>query len=76
MITGLLTVDPKKRLSINQLSTHRWFEVTINKGTERMDNDTMIELKTPTILQSGADEIVNSTIDVCFRIREETILII
>lgn len=49
---GLLTVDPKKRLSLNQLANHPWL-------TQR-ENATR-ELQTPTILPSTADESFNET---------------
>jgi ribosomal protein S6 kinase alpha-5 len=52
LVKGLLTVDPKKRLSLIQLANHPW--LTQRENTTR-------ELQTPTILPSSADESFNET---------------
>ncbi|KAE9555456.1 hypothetical protein FO519_001311 [Halicephalobus sp. NKZ332] len=54
LITGLLTVDPKKRLTLGQLAKHKW--LTPSSGTESVR-----ELQTPTILPSTADDTFNET---------------
>uniref|UniRef100_A0A7E4V8S0 Ribosomal protein S6 kinase n=1 Tax=Panagrellus redivivus TaxID=6233 RepID=A0A7E4V8S0_PANRE len=53
LITGLLTVDPKKRLSLQQLARHPWLRAKSEDGTR--------ELQTPTILPSTADDSFNET---------------
>lgn len=45
LITGLLTVDPKKRLSMQELTAHMWL-----KSSASMDTP----LQTPSILPSSA----------------------
>ena len=54
LITGLLTVDPKKRLTLTQLSKHKWLK-------HSSDSDSVRELQTPTILPSTADDTFNET---------------
>uniref|UniRef100_A0A1I7UC17 Protein kinase domain-containing protein n=1 Tax=Caenorhabditis tropicalis TaxID=1561998 RepID=A0A1I7UC17_9PELO len=53
LITGLLTVDPKKRLSMQELTAHMWL-----KSSAGMDTP----LQTPSILPSSADETFNETL--------------
>ncbi|ULU11090.1 hypothetical protein L3Y34_014945 [Caenorhabditis briggsae] len=53
LITGLLTVDPKKRLSMQELTAHMWL-----KSSAAMDTP----LQTPSILPSSADETFNETL--------------
>ncbi|EGT54219.1 CBN-RSKN-2 protein [Caenorhabditis brenneri] len=53
LITGLLTVDPKKRLSMQELTAHMWL-----KSSASMDTP----LQTPSILPSSADETFNETL--------------
>lgn len=53
LITGLLTVDPKKRLSMHELTAHMWL-----KSSASMDTP----LQTPSILPSSADETFNETL--------------
>ncbi|KAI1696104.1 protein kinase domain-containing protein [Ditylenchus destructor] len=55
LINGLLTVDPKKRLSLSQLAQHTWL-VSLGLGSTR-------ELQTPTILGATSDETFNETIN-------------
>jgi ribosomal protein S6 kinase alpha-5 len=54
LITGLLTVDPNKRLTLQQLSAHKWLRAAF-------DSSQAHELQTPTILPSSADDIFNDT---------------
>uniref|UniRef100_A0AC34PXN5 Ribosomal protein S6 kinase n=1 Tax=Panagrolaimus sp. JU765 TaxID=591449 RepID=A0AC34PXN5_9BILA len=56
LITGLLTVDPKKRLTLAHLARHPWLSSINDFGTVR-------ELQTPTILPSTADDTFNETIN-------------
>jgi ribosomal protein S6 kinase alpha-5 len=53
LINGLLTVDPKKRLSLAQLARHPWLR----------NENTATELQTPTVLPSTADETFNETLN-------------
>lgn len=53
-ILGLLTVDPNKRLTLQQLSSHKWLRAAF-------DSSQAHELQTPTILPSSADDIFNDT---------------
>ncbi|KAI1704433.1 protein kinase domain-containing protein [Ditylenchus destructor] len=55
LINGLLTVDPKKRLSLSQLAQHPWL-VSLGLGSTK-------ELQTPTILGATSDETFNETIN-------------
>ncbi|CAD6184592.1 unnamed protein product [Caenorhabditis auriculariae] len=52
LITGLLTVDPKKRLSMHDLWTHAWLK------SASMDTP----LRTPSVLPTSADETFNETL--------------
>lgn len=52
LITGLLTVDPNKRLTMQQLQSHKWLRSTA------LDTP----LQTPSILPSSVDESFNETL--------------
>jgi serine/threonine protein kinase len=54
LITGLLTVDPTKRLTLKDISHHKWLRAAF-------DSSQAHELQTPTILPSSADDIFNDT---------------
>ncbi|KJH51815.1 kinase domain protein [Dictyocaulus viviparus] len=53
LINGLLTVDPKKRLSMKELSQHVWLHSSASLETP---------LQTPNILPSSAGETFNETL--------------
>uniref|UniRef100_A0A8R1I6I4 Ribosomal protein S6 kinase n=1 Tax=Caenorhabditis japonica TaxID=281687 RepID=A0A8R1I6I4_CAEJA len=53
LITGLLTVDPKKRLSMQELTVHMWLKSSASLDTP---------LQTPSILPTSADETFNETL--------------
>ncbi|CAB3410761.1 unnamed protein product [Caenorhabditis bovis] len=53
LITGLLTVDPNKRLSMHELNNHKWLVSSQSFDTP---------LQTPSILPSSADENFNETL--------------
>ncbi|CAI5440239.1 unnamed protein product [Caenorhabditis angaria] len=52
LITGLLTVDPKKRLSMRELSSHKWLK------SPSLDTP----LQTPSVLPTSADVTFNETL--------------
>jgi serine/threonine protein kinase len=54
LITGLLTVDPKKRIKMGQLITHPWLKSNANNSQE---------LQTPTVLPENCCETFNQTIN-------------
>uniref|UniRef100_A0A915N3Z4 Ribosomal protein S6 kinase n=1 Tax=Meloidogyne javanica TaxID=6303 RepID=A0A915N3Z4_MELJA len=59
LITGLLTVDPTRRLSLAQVARHSWLD---SAKTPESSVYTATELPTPTILPRSADETFNATI--------------
>uniref|UniRef100_A0A1I8B3A1 non-specific serine/threonine protein kinase n=1 Tax=Meloidogyne hapla TaxID=6305 RepID=A0A1I8B3A1_MELHA len=59
LITGLLTVDPTRRLSLAQVARHPWLD---SAKTPESSAYTATELPTPTILPRSADETFNATI--------------
>nr|CAD2193015.1 unnamed protein product [Meloidogyne enterolobii] len=59
LITGLLTVDPTRRLSLAQVAKHPWLD---SAKTPESSAYTATELPTPTILPRSADETFNATI--------------
>uniref|UniRef100_A0A914HEZ5 Non-specific serine/threonine protein kinase n=1 Tax=Globodera rostochiensis TaxID=31243 RepID=A0A914HEZ5_GLORO len=72
LITGLLTVDPTRRLSLAQLGAHPWLRAGRNKSSSSSSSASALassdmpqcggtELPTPTILPPSADETFNAT---------------
>uniref|UniRef100_A0A915NCE7 Ribosomal protein S6 kinase n=1 Tax=Meloidogyne javanica TaxID=6303 RepID=A0A915NCE7_MELJA len=59
LITGLLTVDPTRRLSLAQVAKHPWLD---SAKTPESSAYIATELPTPTILPRSADETFNATI--------------
>ncbi|KAI6241300.1 Ribosomal protein S6 kinase [Aphelenchoides fujianensis] len=59
LITGLLTVDPKKRLKMSQLVNHPWLKQAENGEAPNQAR----ELKTPTVLPESAGECFNETMN-------------
>ncbi|KAL3098375.1 hypothetical protein niasHT_022739 [Heterodera trifolii] len=68
LITGLLTVDPTRRLSLAQLGAHPWLQSVSTSADDGTVPDSGAgggggtELPTPTILPSSADATFNATL--------------
>ncbi|KAF7626036.1 hypothetical protein Mgra_00009777 [Meloidogyne graminicola] len=70
LITGLLTVDPTRRLSLEQVAKHSWLDSAKTPGSSIY---IATELPTPTVLPKSADETFNATISafICASREEE-----